>query len=52
MRYSYLFVCLCDPVLISTTLQLYFLRWFCLPCVRCFALPCVALRSFCVFRSG
>ena len=23
----------------------------CLPCVRCFALFCVALRSFCVFRS-
>ena len=24
----------------------------CLPCVRCLALPCVALRSFRVFRSG
>ena len=33
-------------------LVLYLLRWFCLPCVRCFALLCVALRSFCVFRSG
>ena len=33
-------------------LVLFLLRWFCLPCVRCFALLCVALRSFCVFRSG
>ena len=33
-------------------LVLFRLRWFCLPCVRCLVLLCVALRSFCVFRSG
>ena len=33
-------------------LMLYLWLWCCLPCVRCFALSCVALRSFCVFRSG
>ena len=33
-------------------LVLYLWLWCCLPCVRCFALSCVALRSFCVFRSG
>ena len=31
-------------------LVLFRLRWFCLPCVRCLVLLCVALRSFCVFR--
>ena len=45
--------CVRDPrCSVFGLMVLFLLRWFCLPCVRCFALLCVALRSFCVFRSG
>ena len=45
-------LCSGSAVLVFGWLVLFRLRWFCLPCVRCLVLLCVALRSFCVFRSG